>query len=227
MYKVRWFTVNWNNTYSKVIDEILLNIYDESKIYGFKAYKQQQGILYGAFIKKKEIEEKIENPLTNEVISYKKIMYEQTKFNLENKKIGIELINPNRSIQEVINTFSSLSNFNISVKNLEIDLVKFINLLKLDFNSLLISDIECKDIKIKNNTTIKIVAKNNRTDVYTDIDNFLENHEYIIEKIKCSIVIDNFFMSFELTNKGSFKTNKKNIEILVPIVKNNILKIIK
>lgn len=227
MYKVRWFTVNWNNTYTKVIDEILLNTYNESKIYGFKAYKQQQGILYGAFIKKKEIEEKIENPLTNEIISYKKIMYEQTKFNLENKKIGIELINPTRSIQEVINTFSSLSGFNISVKSLEIDLVKFIDLLKLDFNSLLISNMECKDIKIKNNSIIKIVAKNSRTDVYTDIDKFLENYEYMIEKIKCSIVLDNLSMSFELTNKGSFKTNKKNIEILMPIVKNNILKIVK
>ena len=225
MYRVRWFIVNWNNCYSRVIDGILSDMYDEDKNYGFKAYKKQKGILYGAFIKKKEIEEQIENPLTNEIISYKKIMYEETKFNLENKKLGIELINPNRSIQEVINTFSSLSAFNISVKNLDIDLVKFINLLKLEFNSLLISDIECKDIKIKKNTTIKIVAKNNRTDVYIDIDKFLENHKYMIEKIKCSIIINNISMSFELTNKGSFKTNKKNIESLVPIVKNNILKI--
>jgi len=225
MYRVRWFIVNWNNRYSIVIDGILSDTYDEDKNYGFKAYKKEKEFLYGAFIKKKEIEEKIENPLTNEITSYKKIMYEETRFNLENKKLGIELINPNRSIQEVINTFSSLSGFNISIKSLEIDLVQFINLLKLEFNSLLISDIECKDIKIKNNTTIKLIGKNNRTDVYTDIDNFLENHKYIIEKIKCTMSINNVSMSFELTNKGSFKTNIKNIKTLMPIIKNNIEKI--
>ena len=225
MYRVRWFIVNWNNRYSIVIDGILSDTYDEDKNYGFKAYKKEKEFLYGAFIKKKEIEEKIENPLTNEITSYKKIMYEETRFNLENKKLGIELINPNRSIQEVINTFSSLSGFNISVKSLEINLVQFIDLLKLEFNSLLISDIECKDIKIKNNTTIKLIGKNNRTDVYTDIDNFLENHKYIIEKIKCTMSINNVSMSFELTNKGSFKTNIKNIKTLMPIIKNNIEKI--
>ncbi len=225
MYRVRWFTVNWNNTYSKVVNEILSNSYDENKFYGFKTYKKEKDTLYGVFIKKKEIEERIENPLTNEIILYKKIIYEQTKFNLENKELGIELINPSRSIQEIINTFSSLSNFNISVKSLEINLIEFITLLKLDFKSLLISEIECKNIKIKENTVVKIVAKNNRTDVYTDINNFLDNYKYIIEKIKCSMTINNVSMSFELTSKGSFKTNKKNIESLMPVIKNNILKI--
>jgi len=225
MYRVRWFIVNWNNTYSKVVNEILLNSYDENKFYGFKTYKKEKDTLNSILIKKKEIEEKIENPLTNEIVLYKKIMYEQTKFNLENKRLGIELINPSRGIQEIINIFSSLSGFNISVKHLEIDLIEFINLLKLDFQSFLVSEIECKNIKIKENTVVKIVAKNNRTNVYTDIDNFLDNYEYVIEKIKCSMIINNVSMSFELTNKGSFKTNKKNIEFLMPIIKNNIVKI--
>jgi len=225
MYRVRWFAVNWNNTYSKVVNEILSNSYDENRFYGFKTYKKEKDTLSGVFIKRKEIEEKIENPLTSEIILYKKIMYEQTKFNLENKELGIELINPSRSIQEIINTFSSLSGFNISVNSLEINLIEFISLLKLDFKSLLISEIECKNIKIKENTVVKILAKNNRTDVYTDIDNFLDNYKYVIEKIKCSMTINNVSMSFELTNKGSFKTNKKNIESLMPVIKNNIIKI--
>jgi len=76
MYRIRWFIVNWNNCYAKVIDGILSDIYDEDKNYGFKSYKKRENILEGAYIKRKEIEERIENPFTNESVSYQKTIYE-------------------------------------------------------------------------------------------------------------------------------------------------------
>ena len=89
----------------------------------------------------------------------------------------------------------------------------------------MVTEIECKNIMIEKNTNIKLIAKNPRTDVYSDIETFLNSYEYIIEKIKCSLSIENSVMNFELSRTGSFKASEKNIKTLVPIIKNKLMEL--
>jgi len=222
MYRVRWFDVAWNSKYNTVVDAIISDVYTEDKYYGFTSYKRRDDFLGASYISKKEIEENIENPLTNELTTYKRIIYEKTLFNLENNQLGIELINPPRGVQQVLNTFASMSKFNIAIKPLKLDLLKLIQLLKFQFDYFEIHSIECSDIHISKNTKVKLVAKNDQCDVFEDIDLFLKNKKYIIDKIKCSFSMKETKSSFELSNNGNLKTNKNNLNVLLPIIKDTI-----
>lgn len=222
MYRVRWFDVTWNSKYNTLVDAIISDVYTEDKYYGFTSHKRRDDFLSASYISKKEIEENIENPLTNELTVYNRIIYEKTLFNLENNQLGIELINPPRGVQQVLNTFASMSKFNITIKPLKLDLLKLIQLLNFQFDYFEIHSIECSDICISKNTKVKLVAKNDQYDVFEDIDLFLKNKKYTIDKIKCSFSIEKIKSNFELSNNGNLKTNKNNINFLLPIVKNSI-----
>ncbi len=224
MYRIRWFDVTWNSQYNTVVDAIISDVYTEEKYYGFTSHKRREDFLGASYISKKEIEESIENPLTNELTTYKRIIYEKTLFNLENNQLGIELINPPRSVQQTLNTFASMSKFNITIQPLNLDLSKLIQLLKFKFDNFEIHVIECSDIHISENTKVKLVAKNDQCDVFEDIESFLNKKEYIIDKIKCSFSLKDVKSVFELSNNGSLKTNKKNLKILSPIIKDTIRK---
>lgn len=224
MHRVRWFEVDWNSKYNTVIDAILADQYNEEKDYGFKAYKRRDGLLHASYIYKHMIEEKVENPLTHESTIYQKVLYEQTDFVLINNQFGIELINPTKSVQRLLNIFASKANFNIIIKPLNLDLAKLLQILKTEFDSFVIHQIECKDIYIKQNTLMKLSAINKRSDVSCDVEEFLKDKHYTIDKIKCNFVLGSLSSSFELTDTGSLKTNKNNFEVLLPIIKNAISK---
>ncbi|GEM_PF-4681682 len=226
MYRIRWFDVAWNSKYNTVVDAIISDVYTEEKYYGFTAHKRRDDILEGSYISKKEIEETIENPLTNEATIYQRVIYEKTLFNLENNQLGIELINPPRGVQNILNSFASMSKFNIAIKPLSLDLSKLIQLLRPRFNNFSIHGIECKDIHISENTDVKLTAKNSQSDVSEDIDIFLDKKKYTINKIKCSFELDNVKSVFELSHNGSLKTNKNNLKLLLPIIKGSIKKTI-
>lgn len=226
MYRVIWFDVTWNSKYSTVVDAIISDVYTEEKYYGFTAHKRRDDFLEGSYISKKEIEETVENPLTNESTIYQRIIYEKTLFNLENNQLGIELINPPRGVQNILNSFASMSKFNIAIKQLNLDLSKLIQLLRPKFDKFSIHGIECKDIHISENTNIKLTAKNNQSDVSEDIDIFLNQKKYMIDKIKCSFDLNNVKSVFELSHNGSLKTNKNNLKILLPIIKDTIREIL-
>ncbi len=223
MQRIRWFKVDWASKYNDIINAILSDTYSEEKDYGFRAFKKRVDFLNASYIHKREIEEKIENPLTNESTTYQRIIYDQTNFTLENNPLGIELINPTRNIQQILNTFALLSDFNISIQPLSLNLTNIMQAIKLEFDSIVIHQIECKDIMITENTAIKLVAKNDRSDVLSDIDNFLKDHKYTIEKIKCTFVLDDKSSTFELTKTGSIKTSQSNLKILLPIIKRAVL----
>jgi len=223
MHRVQWFKVEWNKHYHKVIDGIVSRQYNDNISYGFKLYKRREKFLEASYITKRENEETIENPFTNEVTIYSKIVYEQTKFILESNSLGIELINPPRSVQKLLNNFASISNFNITINQLNLNLIVLIESLKIEFDEFKINMLECKDIHLQHNTTVKVIAKNDLLDVSQDLKGFLLDKEYTVEKMKCTFVINKIKSHFEFTNKGQLKTNKKNIELLVPIIKKNIL----
>jgi hypothetical protein len=219
MHRIKWLKVEWNQKYNTVIDAILNDSYNDEKQYGFKAHKRRDRFLNATYIFKKEIEEIIENPFTNESIVYQKIVYEQTTFTLEDNELGIEIHNPPRTIQSLLNNFASMSKFNITIKPIELDLSECITRLKTNFTNIVVSEIECSNIKLEEHTTVKIIAKNKVSDTLQDIKSFLDKKIFTIEKIKCNFTIDSISGSFELTKNGSLKTNKSNLEVLLPIIK--------
>lgn len=222
MHRIKWLKVEWNQKYNIVIDAIINDRYDDKKDYGFKANKRRDGFLNATYIFKKEIEEVVENPYTHESIIYQKVVYEQTTFTLEDNHLGIELHNPPRTVQSLLNNFASMSKFNITIKPLELDLFECITRLKTHFNNIIVSDIECHNIKIEEQTIVKLNAKNKLSDALQDIEIFLANKVFTIEKVKCNFIIDNISSSFELTRNGSLKTNESNLKVLLPIIKHVI-----
>jgi len=223
MLRVRWFHVNWNSNYDTVVKAVLDDIYSEGKDYGFKKNKIRNNFLSASYIQKKEIEEKIENPLTNQTTVYQRTIFEQTMFVLENNKLGIELINPTRNVQSLLNTFASMSDFNITITQLNLDLLKLLKRLQYKFDKFTVQEIECKNIEIENGTTINLIAKNKQCDVFTDIEKFLNHKEYKVEKIKCNFQLDNLLSSFSISRNGSLKISRQDNDILLPILKNTIL----
>lgn len=225
MDRIKWFEVNWSSNYENVSKNIIANKFSESNQYGFKVHKRRENYLSASYIEKKEIEEEIENPLTNELTIYKRVLFEKNDFIIENSIFGIELINPPRASQHLINTIAALSDFNITIKPLKYDLSKLIQILKLKFENLTINQIECNEIKIKGLTSGKLTAKNNQNDLFSDIEDFLDNKEYTVEKVKCSFNHNNQFSNFELSNHGSLKSKKNILEFISPVIKESILAI--
>jgi hypothetical protein len=225
MERIKWFEVHWSSNYENVSKNIIANKFSDNKQYGFKVYKRRDDHINASYIEIKEIEEEVENPLTNELTVYKRVLFDKNDFIIENNIFGIELINPSRTSQHLINTIASLSNFNITIKPFNYNLSKLIQILKLKLENLTINQIECSEIKIKGHTSGKLTAKNNQNDLFSDIEEFLHNREYTIEKVKCSFSNNSQFVNFELSNHGSLKAKKTVLEFISPIIKESILEI--
>jgi hypothetical protein len=221
MNRVKLFEVNWDSRFDTLVNNIIKHKFDDNNTYGFQIYKKRNDFLNASFIKKKEIEEEILNPITNESTIYKRVVYEQTMFTLNNSNIGIEIFNPNRSIKEIINIFSSMSNFSISIKEVNLDLSMLLNSFRNKFDNFEINQITYIDIRI-NNTVIKIDSRNERDSLELDMNEFLGNNKYKIEKIKCNFKVNENYGSFELSNRGSLKTDKKNLDFLNQLIKDEI-----
>ena len=225
MERIKWFEVHWSSNYENVSKNIIANKFSENKQYGFKVYKRRDNYINASYIQIKEVEEEIENPLTNELTVYKRVLFDKNDFVIENNIFGIVLINPSRPSQQLINTIASLSNFNITIKTLNYNLSKLIQILKLKLENLTINQIECSEIKIKGLTSAKLTAKNNQNDLFCDVEEFLHNKEYIIEKVKCSFDHNSQSLNFELSNHGSLKAKKNILEFISHIIKESILEI--
>jgi len=225
MDRVKWFEVDWSSNYDNVSSNIISNKLSDSKQYGFKVYKRRENFIHASYIEIKEVEEEVENPLTNELTVYKRVLFDKNDFAIENNNFGIELINPSRTFQHLINTIASFSNFNITIKALNYNLSKLIQVLNYKLDNLTINQIECSNIKITGLTSAKLTAKNDKSDIFCDVKEFLNDKEYIIEKVKCSFHYENQILKFELSNHGSLKAKRNVIEYLSPIIKKSILDI--
>ncbi len=225
MDKIKWFEVHWSSNYKNVSRNIIANKFFDNKQYGFKVYKRRENYINASYIEIKEIEEEIENPLTNELTVYKRVLFDKNDFVIENNIFGIKLINPSRTSQHLINTIASLSNFNITIKALNYNLSKLIQILKLKLENLTINQIECSEIKIKGLTFAKLTANNSQNDLFCDIEEFLHDKEYTIKKVKCSFYHNSQCSNFELSNNGSLKAKKNILEFISPIIKESILEI--
>lgn len=222
MHRIKWLKVEWNQRYDTVIDAIINDNYNNEKQYGFKAHKRREKFLNATYIFKKEIEEIVENPFTNESIVYQKTIYEQTTFTLEDNELGIEIHNPTRHTQQLLNSFAAMSKFNITIKQIDLNLLECIILLRTKMDKVIVSEIECNNIEIEEHTTIKLIAKNKVADTLEDLEKFLDSKKFTIEKIKCTFTMNTISSNFELTKSGILKTNQSNLEVLLPIMKSVI-----
>lgn len=225
MDRIKWFEVDWSSSYDNVSKNIIIHKFTEDSRYGFKVHKRRDDYVSASYVELKEIEEEIENPITNELIVYKRVLFDRNDFVIENNKFGIELINPPRTYRSLINIIASFSDFNISIKQFNYNLSKLIPILRYKFEKLKINQIECSEVKINSHTIGKLIAKNNQDNLFVDIEKFLGDKEYVISKIKCSLYYDNKFVDFELTNNGTLKAKKNIINYISPIVKESILTI--
>lgn len=223
MTRVRLFNIEWKSSFEKVCERIIAYGYSETKSNGFKIYKKRTNYMMASYIEKIEIEEIVNNPITNSNEVFKRITFEENKFILENNRYGLRFINPTRKINEITNIISSLSNFNISVKSMLIDLNLLFKHMEEVCENLIIKYIDSKNISISDHTILNIEVKSTLIDVRNDLNTFFENKSYKIKKAKCSFLFDEKIINLEISDNMLFKIHTDDVDTMLLIIKNSLI----
>jgi hypothetical protein len=186
---------------------------------GFKIDKVRLNHITGRYVVRHDIVEDVNDPITGAVTTTQRTVYEVVNFNLNLVKPAIEVLNPPRSLSRFISALSDAIKTNITIINVDINLIDYIAILCKQLNKIKITMIDCSNIVINYNTSAKLTI-NGGDDVREYLYELLNLRKYSIDNVRITFMNNAGTQSwFDITSKGTAKIADRDTEDLLPILK--------
>lgn len=207
--KKQWYMLDWNGQYQSIINRIQSNIFLNKSERGFILEETRPDYIKGNFIRKNEFQIISNDPFGNEIIN-NNIRYDFIKFILFPNVIGLELENPPISLNFFLNEIAFFSNYNVSIKKPDIDVIKWINNLENNLEDVKIIRIALSDIPLSNNASQSVIITSN-----DDVRQYMKEMKiFKTKKAQITFKGNHGIAKAELSNSGNIIANEKDFNII-------------
>lgn len=218
MKKFRWFKVEWPSSIRVLAKRIALRAFSEDSGHGFFVDRVRDDFLEARYVEKIEYTDVVIDPFGNE-LKFDRIEFRHTLFRASSSAPGLELIDPPRSVQALMNRLSEAVDFEVAITPVAVDVLRWAKLFQesgcvsADIDSLQIGALE-----IEKGIVAKVLIKGDR-DVRAACDTLTHDRKFTIEKVQLRLVAPYRRATVVLSGSGSatFSSEGSAEELLAPL----------
>ncbi len=124
MTRRRWYDVEWSISASSLAQKLMAHSFRAGSDDGFVLDQLRDDFISGSYFERIQQVEKVTDPFGQEY-SYARTEFRRSEFRISEGASGLELIDPNRSAQRLISRLLEASNFDLTLKNIDVDPYKW------------------------------------------------------------------------------------------------------
>ena len=222
MTRYRWLKAEYQKRgFDLLKRELIHNAYDETTGSGFRLDFSQDDQVKGKYIVKKEIQEVILDPYENEIIT-NRISFDIYKFSISKSFPEITLFDPPRSAQPFFTKISVLSDFNIFISPIEIDIQAWIQSLEsLSGFKCLVRKINCSGISLSSSVSGQIALAGSE-DVRKYLVNMAGRNKFRMDKATLSISYMNQCFECQIGKSGTANVLSGDSNLIIGLLAGNL-----
>jgi hypothetical protein len=225
MTKYQWFYADWIIPMSTIRSMMLSYQFTEEGGEGFLLSRSGKTFIEGKFIRKNEYLIFQEMPLGGQE-EIQKIDYSIASFRVScDKKIGLEIIDPPRTIRPFISKMSEMIGLGMVVSEYSIDPLLWVKEIEKRSDKVLVTEMQGSGVRISNSSIAKFLVRG-ELDVREDWESFIQGKKYSLNGIKIKIkkqdVREESFI-VELKGSGSARFFNDNHAVVYEIVRDGFV----
>jgi hypothetical protein len=187
MKRFRWIRAEWPLSMRTLGSRLKAKAFGPEMSHGFVIDRIRDEFLDGRYIERIEYTETVVDPFGLEQ-SFERIEYRQSAFRATTSGSGLELRDPPRSIQSLMNRLSEAADFELAITAQTVDVMawaeQFQNILQA---SVVVDSLQMSSFELDQGITAKVIVKGDR-DVRAACALLAGDRKYSLEKIQLRLL---------------------------------------
>jgi hypothetical protein len=186
MTRYRWLAADWPIPVSTLAARLKTKPFTSSGKHGFVIDRVRDDWLEARYIERIEYRDSVIDPFGKELL-FDRVEFRKTAFRVSASKPSIELREPPRSIQPLINQLSELVDFQLFISTESVDVFLWADKVQaLLKHSSIIDSVQINTLELRENVTAKMIVRGS-VDVRLSYQDITKNHKYTLEKVQLRI----------------------------------------
>lgn len=218
MKRFRWFRAEWPSSIRALAKRIGMRTFNEESGHGFFVDRVRDDFLEARYVEKIEYTDVVVDPFGKE-LKFDRVEFRHTLFRASSSAPGLELIDPPRSVQALMNRLSEAVDFEVAITPVVVDVLRWATLFQesggvsADIDSLQIGALE-----IEKGIVAKVLIKGDR-DVRAACDALTHDRKFAIEKVQLRLAnpYQRTIVVLSGTGAAAFGSDGSAEELLAPL----------
>ena len=151
--------------------------------HGFVIDRVRDDLLEGRYVERIEYTETVIDPFGVE-LSFDRIEFRQSSFRATTSGAGLELLDPPRSIQSLLNRLSESTDFEVAITPLNVSVLEWSKEFQEIANlSLMVDSLQINELELEPGIRAKVIVKGDR-DVRTACSSLTSRRDFSVEKLQ-------------------------------------------
>lgn len=181
--RYRWLTVQWPIALSTLGERLKARPFGGDVTHGFVVDRIRNDILEARYVERIEYTERITDPFGNELL-FDRIEFRQSFFCASTRGPGLEVRDPPRSLQPLMNRLSEATDFEVAINPCKVDVLVWAENFQARIGRPLVVDsLQMNSLQVEDGIMAKILIKGSR-DVRTACTALAANRNFQLEKIQ-------------------------------------------
>lgn len=220
MTRRRWLRVRWPFDMRTLAERLRAIPFTAATQNGFILDRVRPNSLEGRFIERQDISQIVESPLGEKVV-YERTEFRGIGFAVNPSYSDLEIINPPRSISLFLSRLGEACNFEVSVSEIKVDVIRWCELFSKETNrDIKIVSCQMRDIKLTESVMATAILRG-ANDVRLAADKLTNGASYTNDKIRVQIE-GSPINTLILTRQGSASIDKSASEPLLEALRRSL-----
>ncbi len=183
MKRLRWYKVEWPSSIRELAKRIKLRIFDDESGHGFLIDRVRDDFLEARYVERVEFTDVVIDPFGKE-LKFERVEFRNTLFRASSSSPGLELIDPPRSVQALMNRLSEAVDFEVAITPAVIDVLSWSTVLQSAGGVVAsVDSLQIGALEIEPGIVAKVLIKGDR-DVRTACATLTSDRKFAIEKVQ-------------------------------------------
>lgn len=183
MKRFRWMRAQWPLSMRTLGQRLKRKAFGPEVSHGFVIDRIRDEFLEGRYIERIEYTETVTDPFGAE-LSFDRVEYRQSAFRATAFGSGLELRDPPRSVQSLMNRLSEAADFGVAIATPTVDVLAWATQFqKIAQISPVVDSLQIGLLELEQGITAKVVVKGNR-DVRAACTSLTGDRKFLLEKIQ-------------------------------------------
>ncbi|WP_296442727.1 hypothetical protein [Rhodoferax sp. UBA5149] len=183
MKRFRWFQVEWPTSIRTLAKRIKLRTFDGESGHGFFIDRVRDDFLEARYVERVEYTDVVVDPFGKE-LTFERVEFRQTLFRASSSAPGLELIDPPRNVQALMNRLSEAVDFEVAITPAIVDVLAWSAVLQnVGGVSSVVDSLQIGALEIEHGIVAKVVIRGDR-DVRAACTALTNDRKFAVEKIQ-------------------------------------------
>jgi len=183
MKRYRWFQVEWPTSIRTLAKRIKMRTFEGESGHGFFIDRVRDDYLEARYVERVEYTDVVIDPFGKE-LTFDRVEFRQTLFRASSAAPGLELIDPPRNVQALMNRLSEAVDFEVAITPAIVDVLSWSAVLQnVGGVSSVVDSLQIGALEIEAGIVAKVVIKGDR-DVRAACAGLTQDRKFAMEKIQ-------------------------------------------